>query len=85
MRIPLLAAVAGIGLIAFGERSYAQIRPGSSGKPLSSEPEPRPQTEGAHRPNGSGLSAAGATVRDGGQSPFENQVRKGSDPSANGK
>ncbi len=87
MRISLIVSVASLGLLALAGagNAYAQIKPESSGKPSSSEPEPNPQGEGDYRPNKPGQPEVGATARSGAPSPYENQIDKGSDPSANGK
>ncbi len=85
MRNSLIISVASLGLLAWGGTVYAQIKPESSGKPSSSEPEPNPRGEGDYRPNTPGQPKVGATARSGAPSPYENQIRKDSDPSVNGK
>ena len=85
MRTSLMIAAAIMPLIGFGGNASAQIRPESSGKPSSSEPEANPKAEGEYRPNEPGQPEVGSTARGGSQAPFENQIHKGSDPSANGK
>lgn len=51
MRTSLMIATAIMPLIGFGGNASAQIRPESSGKPSSSEPEANSKAEGEYRPN----------------------------------
>ena len=85
MRLSWIVSAAILGLVAFAGTANAQIKPESSGKPSSSEPEPKARGEGDYRPNEPGQPAVGAAARSGAQSPFQNKINKGSDPSANGK
>ena len=85
MRIPVTVSAATLTLALFAGNAHAQIKPESSGKPSLSEPEPNPRGEGDYRPNEPAQPEVGATARRGASSAFENQIHKGSDPSANGK
>lgn len=85
MRIPTMAAVVSLGIVTWTGDGFSQIKPESSGKPSSSEPEPRVHSEGEYRPNEPGQPEVGGISKSGSSTPFENQTHKGSDPSANGK
>ncbi len=77
LRMLFVNVMIGSMLVASG--ASAQIKPDTSGKPSANEPETSSEAKGSLGPGASTRGTAGSP------GPVENQVRKGSDPMANGK
>ena len=77
LRILFVNVMIGSLLVASG--AFAQIKPDTSGNPSANEPE----TSSA--PGGRLGAVPGTAGTASSPGPVENQVRKGSDPMANGK